>query len=72
MGVADAALAGLVVLDFGVGGVLQPPTFAPPYVEDGFRFSTINQPQPGGEQDHFVGIQGLILRGLDCACDRGT
>jgi Concanavalin A-like lectin/glucanases superfamily len=42
-----------VVLDFGEGGILQPPTFAPPYVEDGFRFSTINQPQPGPEQDHF-------------------
>lgn len=53
LGVAAAAQAVPVVLDFGEGGVLQPPTFAPPYVEDGFRFSTINQPQPGPEQDHF-------------------
>lgn len=50
---AEAAPAEAVVLDFGNGGILQPPTFAPPYVEDGFRFSTINQAQPGIEQDHF-------------------
>ena len=53
LGMAATAQAVPVVLDFGVGDLLQPPTFAPPYTEDGFRFSTIDQPQPGVEQDHF-------------------
>lgn len=50
---SEAAQAVPVVLDFGDGDLLQPPTFAPPYTEDGFRFSTVNQVQPGLEQDHF-------------------
>jgi len=45
--------AGPVVVDFGAGGTTQPPTYAPPYVEDGFRVRTINQSEPGPEQDHF-------------------
>jgi hypothetical protein len=53
LGSSGAAQAVPVVLDFGDGDLIQPPTFAPPYSEDGFRFSTINQVQPGVEQDHF-------------------
>ena len=50
--VAAGARAETVVLDFGDGELDAPPTYAPPYTEDGFAFSTINQPQPGVEQDH--------------------
>jgi hypothetical protein len=53
LGLGGVAQAVPVVIDFGAGGLLAPPTYSPQYIEDGFRFSTIDQVQPGVEQDHF-------------------
>ena len=50
LGLGTAAQAVPVVLDFGEGDLIQPPTFAPAYTEDGFRFTTVDH---FGVEDHF-------------------
>ena len=53
LALSPQARAAEVVLDFGIGDLMAPPTFAPAYSEDGFNFTTINLTEPGVEQDHF-------------------
>jgi hypothetical protein len=51
---ASATLAATVTLDFGEGGLIAPPTFAPPYSEDDFDLTTIAHNAPGEpDDDHF-------------------
>lgn len=62
---SGGAQADIVTLDFADGGLAAPPTFAIPYSEDGFNFTTINQPFPNtADEDHFDILNSIPGGGL--------